>query len=111
MELYPLACGSFTNWLRLLIGNGGVDPAYFPKALSISCISLTGSLGRVIERLAYDSRLAKITLDKPPIFVIGHWRSGTTFLHNLNQSRLQLGLCLLPSGLSARALYGQWLYY
>lgn len=83
MELSPLASGSFTNWLRLLIANGGVEPAHLPKALAVTCLSLTGSLGRVIERLAYDSILAETTLAKPPIFVIGHWRSGTTFLHNL----------------------------
>ncbi|MFM7428253.1 MAG: sulfotransferase family protein [Elainella sp.] len=83
MELYPLASCSLTNWLRLLIANGGVEPAHLPKALAVTCLSLTGSLGRAIERLAYDSTLAEITLTKPPIFVIGHWRSGTTFLHNL----------------------------
>jgi omega-hydroxy-beta-dihydromenaquinone-9 sulfotransferase len=83
MELCPLATGSLINWLRLLIANGGVEPAHLPKALVVTSISLTGSLGRVIERLAYDSMLAKTSLKKPPIFVIGHWRSGTTFLHNL----------------------------
>ena len=24
-----------------------------------------------------------LPLDQPPIFVIGHWRTGTTFLHDL----------------------------
>lgn len=25
----------------------------------------------------------KVIIEKPPVFIIGHWRSGTTFLHNL----------------------------
>ncbi len=25
----------------------------------------------------------KVRIEKPPVFIIGHWRSGTTFLHNL----------------------------
>ncbi len=24
-----------------------------------------------------------VTIEKPPVFIIGHWRSGTTFIHNL----------------------------
>ena len=36
----------------------------------------------VIERRRYDSKLADVTVP-PPIFLLGHWRSGTTHLHNL----------------------------
>ncbi|UCG27925.1 MAG: sulfotransferase [Bacteroidales bacterium] len=25
----------------------------------------------------------RVIIEKPPVFIIGHWRSGTTFLHNL----------------------------
>jgi len=35
------------------------------------------------ESLRLERRLARLTLDPAPVFIIGHWRSGTTFLHNL----------------------------
>jgi hypothetical protein len=31
----------------------------------------------------YDKKIAKTQIKYPPIFIIGHWRSGTTFLHEL----------------------------
>jgi hypothetical protein len=37
----------------------------------------------LLERLMYSRRVARITLEEPPIFILGHWRSGTTLLHNL----------------------------
>lgn len=37
---HPLAMGSFTNWLNLLIHNGGVDKKYIPKALYIGSIPI-----------------------------------------------------------------------
>jgi hypothetical protein len=35
--------------------------------------------------LAESQRLKgrRLTIAPPPVFIIGHWRSGTTFLHNL----------------------------
>jgi hypothetical protein len=35
------------------------------------------------ERLVWGRRLKRYKLEEPPIFVIGYWRSGTTFLHTL----------------------------
>ena len=35
------------------------------------------------ERLKHDRRIAAEPLASWPVFIIGHWRSGTTYLHNL----------------------------
>lgn len=45
--------------------------------------SIVGSSLRIIENLLYDKKLKYIEIDPPPIIIIGHWRSGTTHLHNL----------------------------
>lgn len=37
----------------------------------------------LIERLIYRRRLAEAELHGPPVFIVGHWRSGTTLLHEL----------------------------
>lgn len=38
---------------------------------------------RVLEAARYDRRVRAHALAQPPIFVLGHWRSGTTFLQSL----------------------------
>ena len=35
------------------------------------------------ERLRHDRKIAEEPLAHGPVFIIGHWRSGTTYLHNL----------------------------
>jgi hypothetical protein len=54
-----------------------------PRALYSTFMSFTLSPLNVYEKLRCDKHIKKISLDKPPIFIIGHWRSGTTYLHNL----------------------------
>lgn len=38
---------------------------------------------RLAERLAFDRAIDRHELGSPPIFVLGHWRSGTTYLQSL----------------------------
>ena len=38
---------------------------------------------RLIEERKYSKTIDNHTINKPPIFIIGFWRSGTTLLHNL----------------------------
>ena len=70
---------TLVNFLRA-IRNGRVDPKYYHKVFLTTIICLIASPFHLWEKFK-DRKLGK--LDKPPIFIIGHWRSGTTFLHNL----------------------------
>ncbi len=36
-----------------------------------------------LENRAVGEKISRTELPAPPVFVLGHWRSGTTFLHNL----------------------------
>ena len=46
---------------------------------------------RMYERLKYETKIREYTLDKDPIFIIGHWRSGTSFLQYLLAQDPQFG--------------------
>jgi omega-hydroxy-beta-dihydromenaquinone-9 sulfotransferase len=71
------------DWLKLLRDNGfSVDPAYLPRAAAISVCAVANSPFRWLEERRYGRRLKEITVP-PPLFVLGHWRSGTTHLHYL----------------------------
>ncbi len=83
MQIQPLAGSSLSNLVRLFSANQGVDVEYIPKALAITFLSLAGSLSRTIEQIQFKDEIAALTIEQPPIFIIGHWRSGTTYLHNL----------------------------
>ena len=41
------------------------------------------SLLTPIQDARYRRRLADKPLEHPPVFILGHWRSGTTFMHNV----------------------------
>ena len=80
---HPLFGTSITNWFRLLVESGGADRDYFLRALFITFITIITLPSRLFSKLIYDKKIARTTISYPPIFIIGHWRSGTTFLHEL----------------------------
>ena len=82
IPLHPLAGGSFTNWLELLRANKGIDDRYLFRGFLISIASISGIPNRFLEKVIFDRQIEKLTVSSP-IFIIGHWRSGTTYLHNL----------------------------
>lgn len=73
----------FGDWMRLLSDNRfRVDPPHWGRAAAITLGTLPSSLWRAIENRRYGPRLASTEV-KSPLFILGHWRSGTTHLHNL----------------------------
>jgi hypothetical protein len=72
------------DWVKLLAENGWqVSPAYLHRAAWITGWSVPATaLGR-LEDARYGRQLATQEIDPEPLFLIGHWRSGTTHLHNL----------------------------
>lgn len=44
-----------------------------------------------IERKRYEKLLGDVKLNDSPLFIIGHWRSGTTFVHNVFACDKQFG--------------------
>src|SRR5262245_59473672 len=71
------------DWWRLLGENQfAVDPPYWHRSAFITLASWMNSIYRRKERQQFDAAIAKTTV-APPLFVLGHWRTGTTHLHNL----------------------------
>jgi hypothetical protein len=74
---------SFGDWLRLLRDNDfAIDFPYWPRAALLTLTSLGQSLQRRREERAYGAAVAGTTV-LPPLFILGHWRNGTTHLHYL----------------------------
>lgn len=66
-----------------------IDPPYWPRAAFMALTSAANSAVRWYENLSYGPKVRDVAI-KPPIFILGHWRSGTTHLHNLLASDRQL---------------------
>ncbi len=72
------------TWLRLLARNRfAVSPTRLPLAAMITSTSLLNSFAGVFDRLLFGHRVRRAKLNEPPLLVLGHWRSGTTLLHEL----------------------------
>lgn len=87
---HPLFGTSISNWIHLLIDHGGIDRGFLLRALFITFFSMFTIPARLLFKLVYGSRIGKIQITNPPVFIIGHWRSGTTFLHELISQDPQL---------------------
>ena len=71
-------------WLRLLARHrGAVSPGRLPMALAVSALSLGNSAAAALQRARYGRAIACVTLTPAPLFIVGHWRTGTTMLHEL----------------------------
>ncbi len=72
------------DWWSLLRENKfSVDWPYYHRAAFISLTSVMNSWYRRKERRLYQSEIERVEIEEPPLFILGHWRSGTTHLHNL----------------------------
>ena len=74
---------TFGDWVRLLRDNRfDVSPRGLIRAVAITAQSTQNSVMRWVEDRRYGRAVRDVEVT-PPVFVLGHWRSGTTLLHNL----------------------------
>ncbi len=74
----------FFALVRLLRRNGfRVHPTYVPGCLCDLAFGLLNTGLKGIERLTIQPRAGPVEPHQRPIFVIGHWRTGTTLLQEL----------------------------
>ena len=74
----------FFAWLRLMwVNRGAVEPRFWYIAAICSGMSWLNTILRWRQEGLYGSRIDAYRAKHPPLFVIGHWRTGTTLLHEL----------------------------
>lgn len=71
-------------WWRLLVRNRfRVAPQRIPMAMIVTVIAAMNSALAALQAVLLGRKIARTELAEHPIFIIGHWRSGTTLLHEL----------------------------
>ena len=77
---HGLTVSGLWNLLRM---KPRISWAYLPRWITIAFVSGLNSLYGVLEKLFFGRQVARTEILHPPLFILGHWRSGTTMLHNL----------------------------
>ncbi len=89
---------------------GKVEPEYYFKVILSFLVVLIGTPFRRFDSWYYQNKIKKQKDIKAPVFIIGHWRSGTTFLHNLMLQDKQFGFVttyqsVFPNNLIAKFVF------
>ncbi len=103
------------NWLRLLWRYGNqIERGHRLQALRITLFVIATIPIRLFERLRFGLSIRRHKLAEPPVFIIGHWRSGTTNMHNLMLQDPQFASvtmlhCAIPSGFLTWEWLARWI--
>ncbi|MEO1241952.1 MAG: sulfotransferase [Pseudomonadota bacterium] len=78
---HPLS-GANIGTLAAVIGRSGL-PSHVGAGAAVGLAALGRWPFSAAEKLIMESRLPAIDDMPPPVFILGHWRSGTTHLYNI----------------------------
>ncbi len=70
-------------WKLLQASRFRIHPTRLPMALMVGGCSVINSCLSGLQTLCYKRTIDQTPFDQPPLFIVGHWRSGTTLLHEL----------------------------
>ena len=80
----PWISCNLAGWMKLLALNRfQFDLRYLPYVLAITPLTLHHFCARHVQEWLIGRKIDAVPLNDEPVFIIGHWRSGTTFLHTL----------------------------
>mgnify|MGYP002623642091 CR=1 FL=1 len=72
------------DWCRLASRHRfRVSPSKWGMALTVTQFASFNSLAAAGQSLLYGGKIKQTEVEEGPIFIVGHWRSGTTLLHEL----------------------------
>ncbi len=94
---------NFSAWIRLLARNRfAVHWTHIYIAVIVTFVSMFHSAMRGLQWVIFGRRIRRTVIQHAPIFIVGHWRTGTTLLHELlildeNHSFPTTYQCLVPN--------------
>ena len=87
---FPFWCPRFWagmrmgHWLGMLRRNGfRIHPSRLPWVLTTTAVSPFNTGMYWLQEAIYGRRIRATKPVAPPVFILGHWRTGTTFLHEM----------------------------
>ena len=77
-----LSGSTLINYFKIL-SRGHITPRYYFKVFLTTLVILIATPFHLWEAIIFRFKLRRFQFKKEPLFIIGHWRSGTTLLHNM----------------------------
>lgn len=105
----PLVGSTIPNFLRVII-KGKPALKYYPKLLLTFLVMIISTPFQIYEWLYLKNKIAHFHFRKAPIFIIGHWRSGTTHLHNLLCKDPSHGFVTTYQSVFPNNLMSKWIF-
>lgn len=104
-----MAGSTISNYFRML-RLGRISAEYYWKIFLTTLIVLISAPFQLWEYLVYYKRIRNFEFKKPPVFIIGHWRCGTTHLHNMLSVDTHFGFVSTYQALFPNNLSSKWLF-
>lgn len=76
-------CNAYAWWRLLWLNRFAVSPKFWPIAFVLGHSTLMNSLLAGIKEWVTRGEPGRTPLLHDPVFILGHWRTGTTLLHEL----------------------------
>ena len=89
--LHPLTGSNLATLSRVLTRNGAIPPNRWPQVALAFGITLLRWPFYSMEKVKVARLRKRMPTMTPPIFIVGHWRSGTTHLYNILSRSPQFG--------------------
>ncbi len=72
------------DYFRLLRENRfQIHLSRYPMTVMVGGCAVMNSVLSGVQFLTHGRKIAAANIERPPIFIVGHWRSGTTLMHEL----------------------------
>ncbi|BDD12180.1 sulfotransferase family protein (plasmid) [Fulvitalea axinellae] len=106
----PLS-GSRYNTLRKTVTGRKIEGPFRKRMRATKLVSMLTSPMMAIEEVKNRNKVEAYNFEEAPVFILGHWRSGTTHLHNLMCRDKQFGYVTTYQGVFPNFLLSfQWLF-
>lgn len=104
-----LAGSTIKNYFKIL-RKGHIAPRYYFKIFLTTLIVLIATPFHLWENIIFRRKIKEFKFKKPPLFILGHWRSGTTLLHNMLTKDPSAGYITTYQSLFPTNLASKWLF-
>jgi omega-hydroxy-beta-dihydromenaquinone-9 sulfotransferase len=105
----PLGGTTILNFFRVLRGKK-ISTGYYSRIPITIILILFCSLFHWIDKLYFRLKKSSGKSPEPPVFILGHWRSGTTLLHNLMTQDPAAAFVTTYHAVFPNNLKSQWLF-
>ena len=108
IPISPLMGSSVLNYIKVILSNK-VDLKFYLHVFLTFLVVLIISPFQLIDKIIFFFK-RKNKIKRDPIFIVGHWRSGTTLLHNLLSLNKNIGFINTYNSLFINNIYTSFLF-